>query len=73
MPDAQVTVIPTLLATMHVCDACDVCGGLGCLDSHGLCAAVNPEQTEGCFRDPMHEGLHTFEIRRATTNENRSE
>jgi len=69
MPDATVTVIPTAFATMHVCDACDVCGGLGCLDSHGLCTAVNPEQTEGCFHEPMHEGLHTFEIGRAITSE----
>ena len=59
--------IPTLYARMHVCDACDVCGDLGCLDSHGLCDAVNPEQTAGCFREPEHDGLHTFEIKRAVT------
>ncbi|WP_156759542.1 hypothetical protein [Microbacterium karelineae] len=62
MPDAPVAVIPTIYAHLHVCDACDVCDGLGCLDSHGLCTAVNPDQTEGCFREPMHAGLHTFEI-----------
>lgn len=68
---APVTLIPTRLAkidaTLHTCQGCDVCGGLGCLDDHGLCDAVNPEQTEGCFRDPLHEGLHTFEIKRAVT------
>lgn len=64
---APLAVIPTMLATMHVCDACDVCGMFGCLDSHGLCDAVNPEETEGCFREPLHDGLHTFEIKRAVT------
>ena len=62
-----VTMIPTMYAQMHVCDACDVCGEFGCLDGHGLCTAVNPEQTEGCFREPAHGGLHTFEIKRAVT------
>ena len=69
---APVTLIPTLLAkinaSLHTCQGCDVCGNLGCLDSHGLCDAVNPEQTAGCFRDPLHDGLHTFEIKRATTS-----
>lgn len=65
---APVKVIPTTYARMHVCVApCDVCGAFGCLDSHGLCDAVNPEQTAGCFREPLHEGLHTFEIGRAVT------
>lgn len=57
----------TMYSTIKLCNACDVCGGLGCLDSHGLCDRVNPEQTEGCFREPMHEGLHTFELNRAIT------
>lgn len=64
----SVTVIPTPYATMHLCDACDVCGNFGCLDAHGLCDAVNPEQTQGCFREPLHDGLHTFEIGRAVTD-----
>lgn len=64
---APVKVIPTPYATMHTCNACDVCGNFGCLDSHGLCDAVNPEQTAGCFREPLHDGLHTFEIGRAVT------
>lgn len=59
-------VIPTPYATLHLCD---VCGQFGCLDSHGLCDAVNPEQTAGCFREPFHEGLHTFEIGRAIAQE----
>lgn len=59
--------ISTPYSKMHVCTACDVCGALGCLDSHGFCDAVNPEQKEGCFRDPFHDGLHTFEIKRAIT------
>jgi hypothetical protein len=65
--------IPTTLAkidaSLHTCQGCDVCGSLGCLDSHGLCDAVNPEQTAGCFREPLHDGLHTFEIGRAVTQE----
>jgi len=64
---AEIVGIPTPYAAIKLCNACDVCGGMGCLDSHGLCDAVNPEQTQGCFRDPMHEGLHTFEIGRAIT------
>lgn len=68
---APVTRIPTRLAqidaTLHTCQGCDVCGNLGCFDSHGLCDAVNPGQTAGCFREPGHEGLHTFEIGRAVT------
>lgn len=65
---AAVKVIPTIYATMHTCQGCDVCGNLGCLDDHGLCGVVNPEQTEGCFREPLHEGLHTFELHRAVTH-----
>lgn len=69
----EVARIPTRLAkveaTLHTCQGCDVCGNLGCLDSHGLCDAINPEQTAGCFREPLHEGLHTFEIGRAVTQE----
>lgn len=68
-----VAVIPTPYATVKVCDACDVCGMFGCLDDHGLCDAVNPEETEGCFREPLHEGLHTFEIKRAITEPTDSE
>lgn len=64
----NVTTIPTPYATLNLCDACDVCGNFGCLDAHGLCDAVNAEQTAGCFREPMHDGLHTFEIRRAITD-----
>jgi hypothetical protein len=64
---AEVAVIPTPYATLRLCDACDVCGRFGCLDDHGLCDAVNPEQTAGCFREPMHDGLHTFEFGRAIT------
>lgn len=71
--NAPVAVIPTAYAKMHVCDACDVCGQFGCLDNHGLCEAVNPERTEGCFRDPMHDGLHTFELERAITRSPKSE
>lgn len=66
-----VTAIPTPYATLKICDACDVCGAFGCLDSHSLCAAVNPEGDRGCFREPGHEGLHTFEIGRAVTHERR--
>lgn len=65
---APVTVIPTTYARAHLCDFCDVCGNGGCLDSHGLCDAVNPEATAGCFREPGHDGLHTFEIGRAITS-----
>lgn len=64
---ATVAVIPTPYATMHVCQGRDVCGAFGCLEDHGLCDAVNPEETEGCFREPLHEGLHTFELKRAIT------
>lgn len=67
---SPIAVIPTLLATMQTCNACDVCGMFGCLDSHGLCDAVNPDETEGCFRDPQHHGLHTFEVKRAVTQPN---
>lgn len=67
---ARVRVIHTVYATINICNACDVCGNFGCLDSHGLCDAVNPEQTAGCFREPHHAGLHTFEIRRAQTDNN---
>lgn len=63
---APVVGIGTPYSTIKLCQPCDVCDGLGCLDSHGLCVAVNPDQTEGCFREPLHEGLHTFEIKRAT-------
>lgn len=66
---APVIGIGTPYSTIKLCNACDVCGGLGCLDSHGLCDTVNPEQTEGCFREPMHDGLHTFELNRAITNQ----
>ena len=69
MTDATVTKIPTTYASLHVCQACDVCGSLGCLDSHGLCTAVNRDHTAGCFREPMHDGLHTFEIGQAITDE----
>ncbi len=61
---ANVTTIPTPYATTTLCNACDVCGNFGCDDNHGLCDAVNPERTEGCFREPYHDGLHTFEINR---------
>ncbi len=66
---APVAVIPTPYATIKLCNACDVCGQFGCLDSHGLCDAVNPERTAGCFREPLHEGLHTFEIGRAVAHQ----
>ena len=62
---ATITGIGTPYSTLNLCDACDVCGNFGCLDDHGLCEAVNHEQTQGCFREPEHEGLHTFEIGRA--------
>lgn len=65
---APIAVIRTPYATMQTCNACDVCGMFGCLDSHGLCDVVNPEQTAGCFREPMHDGLHTFELHRAVTD-----
>lgn len=68
MSEATITGIGTPYATLNLCDACDVCGAFGCLDSHGLCDAVNSERTVGCFRDPGHEGLHTFEIGRALTD-----
>lgn len=62
---ARVRVIPTVYARTQLCNACDVCGNFGCLDSHGLCDAVDPQQTQGCFREPHHDGLHTFEVHRA--------
>lgn len=66
--NADVVTIRTPYATMNLCNACDVCGNFGCLDAHGLCDAINPDQTQGCFREPMHDGLHTFEIGRAITD-----
>lgn len=62
-----VTNIGTPYSTIKLCTACDVCENLGCLDDHGLCTAVNPDQTQGCYREPNHEGLHTFEINHAIT------
>lgn len=66
---STVSVIPTVYARTRICEFCDVCGQAGCLDAHGLCDAVNPAATVGCFREPGHDGLHTFEIRRAITQE----